>query len=286
MPESRRYHRAHDIELRQWAEAGDLQAELERVHREKIKQMVHDLTVNPQTSFGPPDYVVPLSKNLRLRVQKGGASVVVSLLLDERTPKQDILNHWDEITAWQERLRKWQGPRNSTTGYVASIAHWHGVWGTGVNTDPSYATLAQWLNKDIAANLAMFVKTLRSEPPPGVPPVLERLLDLPFWSVPPDHWASSLFDAIRIMDEMGMSPEAIRDYCMRAVATLTTAWTEVSQQGGAHTFDKWWEKLLDHVQAQSGLDGLIGQDYPIDRDRLLDKLKQWRKQRPPEDLHR
>jgi hypothetical protein len=286
MPKPRRYHRAHDTELRQWAEAGDLRAEFEQLHRAKIRQMVDDLAVNPQTSFGPPDYVVHLSKNLGLRVQKGGTSVMVSLLLDERTPRQAILDHWDEIAAWQDRLRKWQGPQRAETGYVAMIAPWHAVWRSGTQADPSYATLAQWLNNGIADNLAIFVASLKLEPPPGRPPAFERLLDVPSWSVPSDHWASSLFQAIRIMEDLGVPPEAIRDYCLRALEALTEAWTEVRQHEGCHTFDGWWKKLLDHVKAKPQRDNPFQPDQPLDRDRIIDKLKQRHQQRPPQYPHR
>jgi hypothetical protein len=176
MPKPWPYHRAHDRELLRRAEIGDLQAEFEQLHREKIRQMVDDLAANPQTSFGPSDYVVPLDRSLGLRVQKGGTSVVVSLLLDERTSRQTILNHWGEIAAWQDRLRKWQGPQRGGTGYVAAIAPWHAVWQSGMKADPSYATLAEWLNNEIATDLAIFVATLKLEPPQGPPPVFERLL--------------------------------------------------------------------------------------------------------------
>ena len=280
MSKPRRYHRAHDTELRQWAETGDLRAELEQLHRAKIRQMVDDLAANPQTSCGPPEYVVHLSKNLGLRVQKGGTSVVVSLLLDERTPKQAILEHWAEIAAWQERIRKWQGPHRADRGYVAMIAPWHAVWRSGKAADPSYATLAQWLNNEIATVLAIFVASLKLETPLGCPPVFERLLDVPSWSVPSDHWASNLFQAILIMEELGMPPEAIRAYCLPALDALITAWTEVRQREEAHTFDGWWEILLDHVKTKPQRDNPFQPDQPIDRDRIIDKLKQRRRQRP------
>jgi hypothetical protein len=280
MPKSRRYHRAHDTELRQWAETGDLQAEFEQLHRAKIRQMVDDLAANPQTSFGPPDYVVPLDRSLGLRIQKGGTSVVVSLLLDERTSKQTILNHWSEIAAWQDRLRKWQGPRRAERGYVAMIAPWHAVWRAGPKADPSHATLAEWLNNNIADDLAIFVASLKLEPPQGPSPVFERLLDVPSWSVPSDHWASNLFQAILIMEELGMPPEAIRAYCLSALDVLITAWTKVRQREEAHTFDGWWKILLDHVKTNPHRDNPFQPDQPIDRDRIIDKLKQRRKQRP------
>jgi hypothetical protein len=281
MPTPRRYHRAHDTELRQWAEAGDLRAEFEQLHRGKIRQMVDDLAANPQTSLEPPDYVVHLSKNLGLRVQKGGTLVVLSLILDERTPKQAILHHWDEINAWQERLRKWQGPWNSEERYIANVAPWHGVWRSGRTTaDPSYATLAQWVNNGITTNLAIFVASLQLEPPPGHRPAFERLLDVPSWSVPSDHWASGLFEAIKEMEAWGMSSEAIRDYCLRALDALTEAWTEVRQREEAHTFDGWWKILLDHVESDPQPGNPFQPDQPIDRERIIDKLKQRRRQRP------
>jgi hypothetical protein len=281
MPNSRRYHRAHDTELRQWAEAGDLRAEFEQLHRAKIRHMVDDLASNPQTSNGPPSYVVPLNQNLGLHFQKGGTLVGLSLIINERTPKQAILDHWDEIGAWQERLRKWQGPWSSEERYITNIASWHGVWRSERTTaHPSYATLAQWQNSEIAVYLAEFVACLQLGYHPDPPPTLDCLLDQPSWSVPSDHWAAALFEAIRIMEAWGMSREAVRDYCRRAVATLTDAWTEVSQQGGPYLFDEWWEKLLDHVQTQDRQDSPIRRDQPIDRDRTIDKLKQWRRQRP------
>ena len=281
MPKSRRYHRAHDTELRQWAETGDLRAEFERLHREKIGHMVHDLTANPQISFGPPAYVVPLSEHLGLRVEKGATSVGLSLLLDEGTSKQAILDHWDEIVVWRDRLQKWHGPWSSETGHVAAVAGWHAVWRSGAKAEPSYATLAAWLNHAIASELAMFVASLQLEPPPGASPTLERLLDQPSWCVPSDHWASSLFNAVRIMEDLGMAPAAIRDYCLRAVAALTDAWTEVRQSGGHHTFDGWWTRLLQHVQTRAQRDHPIRRDQPLDRDHIISKLRQWRQQRPP-----
>jgi hypothetical protein len=219
-----------------------------------------------------------------LRFEKGSGWVVLSLLLNECTPKQAILDRWDEIDVWRERLRKWQGPWDSKTSYVANMARWHGVWQSGTKADPSYATLARWLNNEIAVHLAMFVTSPQLDHPLEAPPAIERLLAQPSWCVPPDHWASSVFNAIRIMEDFGLSRAAIRDYCLRAVGALTEAWIEVSQQTGPHTFDGWWHNLLHHVQSQARRDHPIRGDQPLDRDRIIDKLKQWRRQRPPQYL--
>jgi hypothetical protein len=89
-----------------------------------------------------------------------------------------------------------------------------------------------------------------------------------------------LFQAILIMEELGMPPEAIRAYCLPALDTLTEAWTEVRQREEAHTFDGWWTILLDHVKTNPRRDNPFQPDQPIDRDRIIDKLKQRRKQRP------
>jgi hypothetical protein len=76
MPKPRHYHRAHDTELRQWAEAGDLRAEFEQLHRAKIRHMVDDLASNPQTSNGPLRYS-PMSRPLAGQLKVGAVAMAL-----------------------------------------------------------------------------------------------------------------------------------------------------------------------------------------------------------------
>jgi len=264
MPRPRHYHKTPDFRLDEWAKDGDPRAEFERIHRTTIRRMVDDLMASPITPLGPQSYEFHLSRTLRLHFRKEGPIVVLSIPLDGATPKQSLIDHWDEMEAWRVRLEGWQGVWTQDAHLLNKMAAWnaqphkhinqesvsasrtHGSQHVKTVNSRSYQTLARGRNAEIAGSLEDFATSLGLERLRGRTVDLDALLDLPSWRFPSQHWTSPLKYAVWMMEVMGLSREAIRESCRSALDNLTD---------GRPAFNT---------------------DEPLDRDRIINQLKRWR----------
>jgi hypothetical protein len=272
MPRPRNYHSAPAFRLDEWAKDGDLLAEFERAHHTTIRQMVDDFRATPPTSLGPESYGFHLSETLRLHFRKEGGMVVLSIRLDGRIPKQVMIDHWDEIEAWRVRLQRWQGLRTQEAHLLNKMAAWNAPPHRHINRElvnsrkayeykpvkqvnpRSYQALASGRNADIAGSLNDFAQNLWLERHRGRTVNLDALFDVPSWRFPSQHWTSPLKYAVWIMEVMGLSREAIGQWCRSALNNLSH---------GRPAFDT---------------------DQPLDRDRIINKLKRWRRRSPESPL--
>jgi hypothetical protein len=209
-----------------------------------IEQMLEDVRSPDLRPQGPPEYVIRLARGVRLRFEKAGGMLILSMLIDETTSRDAASACWESIAFWRKQLADWQGPSTTENRYIAMLARWHGVWRGGKHAKPSAADLASWVNTEVAGILEDFWESARHE---GQAIDLADLL-ASAESVPVDNWAFGLSSAVTILKSMGLSPDDIRAVCEYAIENL-----------------------------QSGRPACLP-DYPVTRHHVASRLKTYRRQ--------